>query len=70
MSIERRRLEDFSFRGTIGPAERFKQYQADCKMLPRSKQGIFWLRTLEADPEVKKLFEANGGVRNEKKRRY
>ena len=64
------RIEDFGARGVVSPADRFAQYQQDCKALPRAKKGLFWLRTLEADPEVKKLFEANGRIQNEKKRRY
>jgi hypothetical protein len=62
------RLEDFGARGTVGPAERFKEYQIQAKGLPKTKMALFWLRTLEADPEVRKLFEASGGIRNERKR--
>jgi len=48
-------LEDFGARGIVSPAERFKQYQADCKVLPRAIQGRFWLEVLERDPQVKRL---------------
>jgi len=51
------RLEDFGARGTVSPKERFKQYQADCKALPKVKQGKFWLGILERDPDVRKLLE-------------
>jgi len=51
------RLEDFGARGTVGPKERFKQYQADCKALPKAKQGKFWLEILDHDHDVRKLLD-------------
>jgi hypothetical protein len=62
------RLEDFGTKGTVSPRERFKEYRQQAKGLPKTKMALFWLRTLEADPEVRKLFEASGGIRNERKR--
>ena len=64
MSEKVAHLEDFGARGIVSPAERFRQYQADCKVLPRAKQGRFWLEVLERDHEVKELFEKDGGTKN------
>ena len=64
------RLEDFGARGIASPAERFTEYRQQAKGLPKTKMALFWLRTLEADREVRELFEASGGVGNERKRRY
>jgi len=63
-------LEDFGIRDVVSPAERFTEYRQQAKGLPKTKMALFWLRTLEGDREVRELFEANGGVRNERKRRY
>ena len=62
------RLEDFGTKGTVSSQERFKVYQEQAKGLPKTKMALFWLRTLEADREVRELFEASGGIRNERKR--
>lgn len=55
--IDTKRLEDFGIRGMISPEDRLKQYQADCKALPRAKQAAFWLGVLGRDPQVRKLVE-------------
>jgi len=49
------RLEDFGARGTVGPEERFKEYQEQCKGLSKRFQARFWLEVLTRDPEVAKL---------------
>ena len=70
MTASPSRLEDFGTKGTVSPQERFAQYIEDCKKLPRGKKGLFWLGVLERDSEVRRLFEKQGGMKNERKRRY
>jgi len=55
MNSKTSRLEDYGARGVVSPQERFAQYRLDCKALPRAKKALFWLRTLEADPEVARI---------------
>jgi hypothetical protein len=64
------RLENFGSRNLVSPIERFAEYREQAKGLPKTKMALFWLRTLEGDPQVRELFETSGGVRNERRRRY
>jgi len=49
------RLEDFGARGIVSPTERLKEYQEQCKGLPKAKKARFWLGVLDRDPEVRQL---------------
>jgi hypothetical protein len=49
------RLDDFSARGVVSPAERFRDYQQESKGLARKRQARFWLGVLERDSQVRKL---------------
>jgi hypothetical protein len=58
------KLEDFS-----SPQERLREYQLQCRGLPRLKKARFWLGVLEADPAVAKLCKANGTPRKGRRSR-
>jgi len=60
------RLEDFGVRGIVSPAERLKEYQSQCKGLPKKVQARFWLGILERDPDLRRLLD----VKDKKRRRY
>lgn len=59
------RIEDFG----RTPAERFRDYQKECKRLPRPAQARFWLTTLEEDPEVGRFTGAARSIESNRRRR-
>jgi hypothetical protein len=64
-ALEVAHLEDFGVHGIVSPAERFEEYQVQCKGLSRKLQARFWLGVLERDPDVRRLLD----VKDKKKRR-
>jgi len=48
-----RRLEDFGTQGIRSPAERFAEYQRQAKEIDYRYRGEFWMKVLDADPEVR-----------------
>ena len=68
MTIRNARLEDFGTRGTIGPEERLREYQRQCKGLRKPFRAKFWLEVLERDPDVRALAGVTPTPRRRKRR--